>query len=110
MTPAQFRYLAEHMPDVELRRTYPLAGLEATILNMMGGKPDPREKPDKPMDPGRLYTPFERLPWYARPTWADGMSAGIGRVAARDFLANRKRLPAWAITVAPIDEITAAAS
>jgi hypothetical protein len=107
MTPAQFRYLAEHMPDVELRRAYPTAALEAVLLNIMGGKPDPREKREE-KDPARVYTPFERLPWYARPAWADSMTASIGRDAARDFLKNRGKLPAWAVTVAPIDQITSA--
>ncbi len=108
MTPTQLRYLMMHMPDVELRRAYPLAGLEATLLNALGGKPDPGEKDGKPADPARLYTPFERLPWYARPEWVSDVRTSIGVDAAQDFMRNRKRLPLWALNVAPISEITAA--
>jgi len=110
MTPPQLQYLLEHMPDIEFRRAYPLAGLEATILNMTGGKPDPSDPDSKPMDASRTYSPFERLPWYAQPAWARHAATSIGVDAARDFMRNRKRLPLWALNVAPIDEITAAAS
>jgi hypothetical protein len=92
----------ESLPDVNLRHAYPLAALEATLLNIMGGKPD---EDAKPKDPGRLYTPFDRLPWFARPEWTGELQGNITEVAALDFMRNRKRLPAWAITVAPIEAI-----
>lgn len=105
LTPVQYEYLLTHLPDVELRRSYPLAALEATVLNIMGGKPD---EDAKRQDPSKLYTPFERLPWYARPAWTGSISTALDRDAALDFMRNRKRLPAWAITLAPIEAIKSA--
>ena len=110
LTPAQTRYFLEHLPDVAFRHAYPLASLEAAVLNAMGGKPDPNDKKAKPLDPSRVYTPSERLPPYARPSWLSEAPTGVPPDAARDFQANRKRIPLWALQVAPLDAITAAAS
>jgi len=105
LTPHQYRYLLESLPEVNLRSAYPLAALEATLLNIMGGKPDDDAKAQ---DPSRLYSPFDRLPWYARPDWTSTLRGNVSQEAALDFMRNRKRLPAWAITVAPIEAIKSA--
>lgn len=105
LTPVQYRYLLENLPEVNLRSAYPLAALEATLLNIMGGKPED----DAPArDPSRLYTPFDRLPWFARPEWTGELQGNVSQEAALDFMRNRKRLPAWAVTVAPIEAIKSA--
>lgn len=108
LTPAQTDYLLASVPEVELRRVYPIVALEATIRNALGGKKP--KKADAPEDgePFEPWTALELVPWFARPAWLQAST--VPRDAALDFLRNRRRLPAWAITIAPIDEIRRAAA
>ena len=107
-TPAQTQYLLASVPEVALRRVYPIVSLEATIRNALGGKKT--KKADKPDDgePFEPWTALELVPWFARPSWLQAST--VPRDAAVDFLRNRRRLPPWAITIAPIDEIRRAAA
>lgn len=110
LTPAQTRYFLEHLPDVELRRAYPLAGLEATILNMMGGKRKKKSESDEPpLEKHELWLAIERLPFFAQPEWVKEATPSISVEAAQDFLKHKKRLAAWVLQVAPIDAIARAA-
>lgn len=109
LTPAQTQYLLACVPEVELRRVYPIVSLEATIRNALGGKQTKKgDKPDDDGEPFEPWTALELVPWFARPSWLQAST--VPREAALDFLRNRKRLPAWAIGIAPIDEIRRAAS
>lgn len=110
-TPAQIRYFLDNLPEVALRQAYPTAALEATILNMMGGKrqKDGGEDSEPPLAPHERFSPFERLPWYASPSWIDEVQPSIRPEAARDFLTHRRNLPAWVLQIAPIDSIVRAA-
>ena len=109
-TPRQVKYFLEHLPDVEMRRAWPAAQLEATIRNMMGGKRPAKDKPkDPPLQAHELYTPLELLPYFAKPAWAEEASVSIAPDAARAFLRHRHDLPAWVIAVAPLDAIQRAA-
>lgn len=112
LTVEQADYYVEHLPDVWLRFSWPIAQFEATLRNMMGGKRPSKRKPDDdpPLQPHELYSPLELLPWYARPAWAE--EAGVGAIppdAAKDFMRHRRDLPAWVIAVAPVDAIRRAA-
>ena len=113
LTPAQTDYLLEHMPEVEYRRAYPLASLEAAVLNAIGGKPDPEDKDAEPLPPERTFTPLEILPPYARPAWiAERTPAGLPPAVAHDFMqrVKTKLLPPWVLAICPIDHIRAAAA
>lgn len=109
MTPDQVQYFLHHVPLIEARRAYPFAQLEATILNMMGGKGDVDEsgrevKSDKPPKPPHLlWTPLERLVFYAS-FGEDAAPAGLSREAAQDIMSNLADVPAWALHLVPIDE------
>lgn len=114
LTDAEADYYLQHMREVYMRDVYPLAQLEATLRNMMGGKRPKKtrdgEDSEPPLQPHELYSPFELLPWFARPEWVeDSGGASINREAARDFLANLKRVPAWALEIAPLHAIKHAA-
>lgn len=101
------------MREVHLRDAFPMAQLEARLLNMMGGKRPPKtESSEPPLEDHERFTALELLPWYARPEWVEveGDAAGnISREAARDFLANLKAVPAWVVQVAPMHAIKHAA-
>lgn len=111
LTTKQSAYFLRHLPDIELRRHYSLAHLEATILNALGGKRPPEGKSDRPLlRPDELWSPIERLPYFAVPAWAaEARGGGIPQDAARDFLANTARMPAWVVEIAPLAAIKAAA-
>lgn len=101
------------MPEVEYRRAYPLASLEAALLNAVGGKPDPADEDAEPLPPERSFTPLELLPPYASPAWiAEKTPAGLPPTVARDFLrrVKAKSLPPWVLAICPIDTIRAAAA
>lgn len=106
LTPTQLEYFGDHLPLVAARRHYPIAKLEATLLNSLGGKPDPNEKNKTKPKPEHLsYTPEERLPWYARFTSTNNETTGaLSTEAARALLGNTDDLPSWALGVAPIGE------
>lgn len=104
----QTEYLMACVPDVELRRVYPIVALEATIRNALGGKG--KNKADKKSE-GEPFEPWratELLPWYARPAWLQATTVPVD--AARDFLKNQRRLPMWVLNIAPLDEIRRAAA
>jgi hypothetical protein len=100
------------MPDVNLRHAWPVAQLEATLRNMMGGKRQRERKldDDPPLQPHELYSALELLPWFARPDWAEEAAGlAIPPDAAKDFLKHRRDMPDWVIAIAPIDAIRRAA-
>ena len=112
LTDAEAAYYLQHMREVHLRAAWPLAQLEATILNMMGGKrqKEPAEGSDPPLGDHERFTPLERLPWFARPDWVEESEGGsISQAAARDFLANINSAPSWVIEIAPVHAIKHAA-
>jgi len=104
MTPLQMQYLLDHLPEVELRRVWPIVSLEAAVKNAVGGKPDPSDQ-SSGLDASRAYSPVELLPWYARPDWVERIESGIPSDAAEDFMQHRHLLPAWALGIAPLDAI-----
>lgn len=91
-----------------MRQHLPVAQLEASIRNYFGGKADPADSSGKAIDPSKLYSPYELLPWYAK--MEQDTQAGIPKEDAREFLANAGKLPSWVISIAPIEAIKAAAS
>lgn len=93
MTPAQIDYYLHWLPLIEFRRHLPLAQLEATLRNIMGGK-DPDAKP---ADPSRYYTALELLPPYARLDETDEFSAAL----RADVAENWHRLPRWVKRLMP---------
>lgn len=109
MTPAQFQYAWRSLPDVEMRRAWPMAALESFARNFAGGKPDPNDTSAKTIPPERTFAPSELLPPWARPDWLDATGTSIPADAARDFLKHQRRVPSWALQVAPIGEIKNAA-
>lgn len=111
LTDAEASYYLLHMREVQLRHAYPMAQLEARLLNMMGGKRPPKTPSDEPpLADHERFTAFELLPWYARPEWVEEDASGsVSQAAARDFLANVKHLPSWALEIAPLHAIKHAA-
>ena len=111
LTPAQVQYFFEQLPEVALRDAYPIAALEATLRNMMGGKrsKEPDENSEPPLEPHELYSPGELLPFYARPPWVESTLSVVSAEAARDFLKHRSEVPEWALQLAPIEAIRRAA-
>lgn len=114
LTSEQVEYFLAHVPELEARRAFPFAHLEATILNMMGGKGDVDEhgnikKPEKPPKPDHLlWTAEERMAaiWYARFSGSEQAAERnrLSVAAARDILDNISRAPAWALHLLPIEE------
>lgn len=114
LTAAQVDYFLEHLPEIEARRAFPFAHLEATILNMMGGKGDVDEhgrvkQSEKPPKPDHLlWTAEERMQaiWYARFSGSESVAerSSLTPEAARDILDNLNSAPAWALHLLPIEE------
>lgn len=104
------QYFLHHVPLIEARQHYPFAQLEATLLNMMGGKGDVDEsgrevKPDKPPKPPHLlWTPLERLVFYASFGESLSEASGMSRTTAQDIVDSLPIVPAWALHLVPIDE------
>lgn len=112
LTDAEAAYYLGHMREVHLRMAFPAAQLEATLRNMMGGKrrKEPKEGDEPPLADHELFSPFELLPWYARPEWIEESGGtSLSRDAARDFLAHLRDVPAWVLEVAPLHAIKHAA-
>lgn len=91
----QLTYYLRWLGLIEARRAYPSASMEATVLNMMGGKPDPGDPdPAPPRKASLLWSPEERLP-----PWAT-LDSGPGvwtTASARDALDHAGRLPMRAL-------------
>jgi hypothetical protein len=83
------------VPLLEGRRAYPHASLEATVLNIMGGKHDPSKSDAAPPTPPHLlWLPEERLPPWARLMHAPSVWTPASARAALDHAA---RLPTAAL-------------
>jgi hypothetical protein len=100
VTASQYRIMTEAMPEIWARWHLQVAQLEATILNMFGGKPDPAEESKgkgKALPPERMWTAEERLVFFARlsqpTTWTLS--------ALRDAFINSKKLPTWSRHLVP---------
>lgn len=111
LTQVQVRYFLDQLHSIEAHKHYPMAKLHAAILNALGGKGEIDDKTGRevkvktpPKPPHLLYTPEELLPWYA--SFGDDVvtPAGLTVDAARDLLANTRHLPAWALSIAPLEE------
>lgn len=105
MTPSQIAYFMHHLPHVEMRRHLPVAQLEAALRNFAGGKPEPGSS-GRGLPEHRQYTALELLPPYARPAEYEQQ---ITAEAARDYLANIRHVPEWALQLIPIELVTQAA-
>lgn len=110
LTATQIAYFARHLPDVEARFAWPVAQLEATVRNMMGGKSEPDDDAPLP-DPSERYSPAELLPPWARPEWVAELISvnNVTREAATDFFRNVQSVPSWALTIAPLNRFKQAA-
>jgi hypothetical protein len=97
LTAPQLAYYLRWLPLLEARRAYPIASLEAAVLNLVGGKRDDVEDAEASTPPParhRLFTGEERLPpWAAlevgRSPWA--------RASAIEALNRASELPTWAL-------------
>lgn len=94
----QILYYMRWIPLLEARRAYPIASLEATVLNVAGGKREDVDDADDagtpPPAPHRLFSAEERLP-----PWA-ALEHGSGpwtREAALEALELAATLPVWAL-------------
>lgn len=97
-----------HVPEIEARKHFPIAKLHASLLNALGGKPDPSEQPkkgSKPIKPHLLYTPEELLVHYA--SFSASVQQRLTRAAALDIMQNLESMPAWALQLVPVDEARA---
>jgi hypothetical protein len=97
LTEPQVLYYMRWLPLLEARRAYPIASLEATVLNVAGGKRDEVEDADTasaPTPAHRLFTADERLP-----PWADlELPAGAwSRESALEAIELASELPVWAL-------------
>lgn len=97
LTEPQIAYYMRWLPLLEARRAYPVASLEATVLNVAGGKREEVDDADEASPPTpthRLFGADERLP-----PWADlELPAGPWtREAAIEALEHAGTLPVWAL-------------
>jgi len=92
MRPEKLQYYIKSLPFVEARKNYQLAQLEATILNLMGGKGD-GSKSNKPNF--KLYNADERLVYFANM----GSNKTISKLAAEVIKSNASSVPSWALDV-----------
>lgn len=94
----QIVYYLRWLPLLEARRAYPIASLEATVLNVAGGKrddaDDPADAASPPPKPSRLFTAEERLPPWAALELAAGPWT---RETAIEALEHASDLPVWAL-------------
>lgn len=84
-----FDYYLHWMPYIEGKKQGQIAKLEATILNMMGGK----SEKGKPMQPHKAFNMFERLVYYADL----GHTQSFSKEAMKAIKANVDKIPSWAI-------------
>lgn len=106
LTGKQLAYFVEHIPEVELRRAWPAAQLEATIRNMMGGKrpPPKRDGGEPPLQAHELYTALDLLPAFATPDWAN-QNRRLSPEASGLVREHYGKMPAW---VRALPEVSAA--
>lgn len=91
----QLAYYLQWVPLIEARRAWPTASLEAVVLNMMGGKPDPTaDDAPAPRPLHLLWTVDERLPPWAQ---LDARPGVWTRASARAALDHAARLPLQAL-------------
>lgn len=94
----QIVYFLRWLPLLEARRAYPIASLEATVLNVAGGRRDDADDgadaASPPPKPSRLFTAEERLPPWAALELATGPWT---RETAIEALERAKDLPVWAL-------------
>lgn len=106
LTPEQYHGLLANAAEIEYRRHYSVASIEAYFRNRDGGKPDPNAKDAKKTIPvERLWTPDELLPAFAQPEAL--ATRGWTRAAAADALAHSKAVPAWAVDLIPWEDLRA---
>lgn len=88
-------YYLQWISLLEARRAYPHASLEATMINLQGGKPDPAD-PDAPAPRKAhlVWTAEERLPPWASLTTGPGVWTPD---SARAALLHASRLPLAAL-------------
>lgn len=95
LTQVQLAYYLRWVPLIEARRAWPVASLEASVLNLMGGKPDPAAPDTPPPRPRHLiWTVDERLPPWAQ---LDSGPSVWTRASARAALDHAARLPLQAL-------------
>ena len=93
--------LLENLPEIAYRDNLQLATLTATVLNMMGGKPDPNDEDVTLVPVERMYSPEELLVYFAQKRDESGWT----RASAVEVLRVRADLPAWVRDGLPWDEI-----
>lgn len=106
----QIVYYLRWLPLIEARRGWGAASLEAALLNVVGGKPDPVEDADAstPAPPAhRLWTPEERLPPWAYLDLGPGVWTPE---SARDAIRNAARLPAGGLALLDFRRLEAIAT
>jgi hypothetical protein len=101
----QLVYYLRWIPLIEARRGWGSASLEAALLNVVGGKPDPSadsEADNPPLPPSRLFTPEERPPPWARLETGPGVWTAR---SARDALEHAHQLPVGALAILDFDRL-----
>jgi hypothetical protein len=95
LTLPQLLYYLRWVPLIEARKAYPLASLEASVLNLGGGKRDAND-PDAPAPrPAHLtWTALERLPPWANLETGPGVWTSR---SARALLDHATLIPAHAL-------------
>ncbi|WP_295818026.1 hypothetical protein [uncultured Deinococcus sp.] len=66
-------FLTSRIPEIHLRRAWPMAQLQAFIGNALGGKASRGKK----VDDSRSFKPQDFMPFYARPAWLAEMDDQI---------------------------------
>lgn len=94
--------LVDALPHVAYRENLQLAEFMATVLNMMGGKPDPADKEAKTVPRERLFTAEETLVWFAQTPKASSWTKEAALVVA----GNKDKLPRWVMDSLPWKDIT----
>ena len=95
--------LLDALPSLAYRDNLQMAEFMATVLNIMGGKPDPADKDTKLVPPERMYTSEDTIVWFAKEPKVSKWTPASARVA----LEHRDRLPVWARDSMPWSHIEA---
>lgn len=95
LTQTQLLYYLRWLPLIEGRKAYPMASLEATVLNAVGGKADPSDPDQAPPRAAHLvWTATERLPPWATLDTGPGVWTPA---SARDAIDHAALLPVDAL-------------